>query len=402
MVIGGEPDFFAVTKRIHNHLHGSPGDGGELGEAEREIYERTLAEPARELASMVRPRDIVYLHDPQTAGMVEALLATGAVVVWRCHVGLDLPNEIARHAWDFLRPYVQDADAFVFSRRAFVWDHLDEERIWLVAPSIDVFAPKNQELQPGTVRSIMRRIGLSDGEAPDEPGFFHNDGTPARVDRTADLHQLGLIPEDAVLITQVSRWDRLKDPLGVLRGFAAEFRDDPEVHLLLAGPAVAAVADDPEGAAVLAEVVAAWDALPETVRARVHLAALPMDDTAENAAMVNAIQRRSDVVVQKSIAEGFGLTIAEAMWKQRPVVASGRGGIQDQIVDGESGVLIEDPEDLAAFGAALRRLTADADLRQRLGSAAHERVTEQFLGTRHLMQYLDLLTGLLAAEPHDG
>lgn len=401
-VIGGDADFFAVTKRIHNHLHGVAGDGGELGEAERHTYERTLAPAAVELAGMVRPDDVVFLHDPQTAGMVDAMRATGAVVVWRCHVGLDLPNETARGAWDFLRPYIQDADAFVFSRRAFVWDHLDRDRIWLVAPSIDAFSPKNQDLSAENVRSIMQRIGLADGAAPGSALFLRSDGTPGRVDRCADLYQEGLIPEDALLITQVSRWDRLKDPLGVLRGFADGFADRDDVHLLLAGPSVAAVADDPEGAGVLAEVIAAWRDLDDGVRARAHLACLPMDDAQENAAMVNAIQRRSDVIVQKSLAEGFGLTIAEAMWKERPVVASGRGGIQDQITDGESGILLSDPEDLEHFAAALRTLIDDPALRERLGRVARERVAEGFLGTRHLMQYLNLLTGLLQVRSSSG
>lgn len=401
-VIGGGPDFFTVTKRLHNHLHGVGGDGGELADAERAVYERTLAPAAAEMAELVRPDDVVFLHDPQTAGMVDAMRATGAIVVWRCHVGLDLPNPIAQGAWDFLRPYVADADAYVFSRRAFVWDHLDRNRIWLVAPSIDAFSPKNQDLGVEQVRSIMRRTGLADGAAPDRAVFVRADGAPGRVDRGAELKQEGLIPTDALLVTQVSRWDRLKDPLGVLRGFARALGEREDAHLLLAGPSVAAVADDPEGGQVLEQVIGAWEALPAQLRARVHLAALPMDDLEENAAMVNAIQRRSDIVVQKSLAEGFGLTIAEAMWKERPVVASGRGGIQDQITSGENGILLEDPEDLEAFGKALLELAGDPALRKRLGAAARARVEDEFLGTRHLLQYLNLLTGLLQARSPSG
>src|SRR3954451_24980253 len=125
MVISGNPDFFRVTKRIHNRLHGFEGDGGELGDRERAVYESTLERNARELAELVRPGDGVILHDPQTAGLVEALRRRGAAVVWRCHVGLDRPNDLARDAWRFLRPYVQPAHAHVFSREAFVWDDLD-------------------------------------------------------------------------------------------------------------------------------------------------------------------------------------------------------------------------------------------------------------------------------------
>jgi trehalose synthase len=202
------------------------------------------------------------------------------------------------------------------------------------------------------------------------------------------------VPDDARLITQVSRWDRLKDPIGVLRGFV-EHLPDMDAHLLLAGPSVAAVADDPEGAEVLAEVDAYRRELDPAVRRRVHMAALPMDDIQENAAIVNAIQRRSDVVVQKSLAEGFGLTVAEAMWKSRPVVATRAGGIQDQIVDGRSGVLLDDPHDLATMGAALRRLLGDPAYARRLGEAARRRVEEHFLGTRSLIQYEQLLADLL-------
>ena len=136
VVIEGDPDFFTVTKRIHNHLHGAPGDGGELGDAEREIYEAVAARNAGELADIVRPGDVVYLHDPQTAGLAAAVRETGAHVVWRCHVGIDEPNDIARDAWDFLRPYVEQAEVYVFSRRGFVWEGLDEDRVWVV-PALD-------------------------------------------------------------------------------------------------------------------------------------------------------------------------------------------------------------------------------------------------------------------------
>jgi trehalose synthase len=192
------------------------------------------------------------------------------------------------------------------------------------------------------------------------------------------------------MITQVSRWDRLKDPLGVLRGFVEHVEGD-DVHLVLAGPEAKSVADDPEGAAALQEVQDAVAELDDEARKRVHLAPLPADDVEENAAIVNALQRRSQVVVQKSLAEGFGLTVAEAMWKARPVVASRVGGIQDQIEDGRSGVLVDDPRDLAAFGAAVRGLLDDESRAAELGRAARERVREEYLAPRHLEQYVTLI-----------
>ena len=397
VVIGADRRFFEITKRVHNHLHGWPGDDGPLGEDERKVYESGLRRNADELAALVRSRDVVFLHDPQTAGMVAPLQATGATVVWRCHVGLDLPNQLARGAWDFLRPYVEDADAYVFSRREFAWDGLSSERLWIVPPSIDAFSPKNQELGEKSIRAIAARAGIGTAHDSHESAFVRMDGAPGRVNRRAELDQDGAVPDAAPLVTQVSRWDRLKDPLGVLVAFG-EHLEDRGAHLLLAGPAVNAVADDPEGEQVLAEVRQRRAEMSPSTRARVHLACLPMDDIDENAAMVNAIQRRSSVVVQKSLAEGFGLTVAEAMWKERPVVASRIGGIQDQIVDGESGLLLDDPADLARFGAMVDALLRDPGRRSAIGTAARRRVEERFLGSRHLIRYLELLAGLLDGQ----
>ena len=144
-VISGQSEFFAITKRLHNRLHGFAGDGGPLGDTEREVYEQTLAAGARELAALVHPHDIVILHDPQTAGLAAAVRETGATVIWRCHVGLDVANDHAHAAWDFLRGYVSDAHAYVFSRAGFAWDGLPRDRIAVIRPSIDAFAPKNAE-----------------------------------------------------------------------------------------------------------------------------------------------------------------------------------------------------------------------------------------------------------------
>jgi trehalose synthase len=197
---------------------------------------------------------------------------------------------------------------------------------------------------------------------------------------------------------QVSRWDRLKDPRGVMDGFAEFVAPRVDSHLILAGPGVSAVADDPEEPAVLREVQDRWQSLPPAVRERIHLARLPMADQDENAAIVNALQRRARVVVQKSVREGFGLTVAEAMWKSRPVVASRVGGIQDQIEDKTNGVLIDDPHDLAAFGAAVVELLEHQADAQRLGAAARTRVRRELLAHRLLKQQAQLLGRLLRSE----
>jgi trehalose synthase len=169
--------------------------------------------------------------------------------------------------------------------------------------------------------------------------------------------------------------------------------------LLLAGPEVEAVSDDPEGAVIFSRVRELWEGLPEEARSRIHLASLPMYDVEENAAIVNAIQRRADIVVQKSLAEGFGLTVAEAMWKSRPVVASRCGGIQDQIADGHLGLLIDDPSDLAAFAEACDWLLEHPAEASEMGSAAKAWVIEHFLGSKHLLRYLELLERLIPGVP---
>ncbi len=391
-VLRESEEFFGLTKRIHNNLHGDAGDGGELGAAERRLYEDTLASSCRHFADLVRPEDLVFLHDPQTAGLVPQLKTTGARVIWRCHIGVDEPNPTALRAQAFLRPYLLGADACVFSRAEYVWQVLHHGREWIMAPAIDPFSPKNQEIEAGRVEAILATVGLAPPAHPEAPVFTRADGSPGRVERRAEVLQEGPLPPAALTVAQVSRWDRLKDHRGLLACFADHLGDE-HLHLLLAGPATAAVADDPEGAAVWDGVRAAWRRLPDPIRRRVHVASLPMDDLEENAAIVNAIQRRADVVVQKSLAEGFGLTVAEAMWKGKPVVGARVGGIQDQIVDGVSGVLV-DPADPAAVGAAIGALCAERERAARIGAAARERIRERFLGAIRLAEYAERLARL--------
>jgi trehalose synthase len=397
VTIDGDEDFFRVTKRLHNRLHGFPGDGGPLGDAEREVYERRTSENAELLAQRVEPSDIVLLHDPQTAGMIPRLLETGVPVIWRAHIGLDLPNDLAREAWRFLIDYVRRADAYVFSRPAYTWEGLDEGRLSVIAPSIDAFAPKNHVMSFTAVTAVLRAAGLAaDHHHPPRAIFERLDGSVGTVEREAQLIEERTVRLDVPLLAQVSRWDRLKDPHGILVSFAEHIHADDDPHLLLAGPDVTAVADDPEGAQVFAEIEAEWHGLPQRIRRRVHLALLPMDDPDENAVMVNALQRRADVVAQKSLAEGFGLTVSEAMWKGRPVVASRVGGIQDQIEDGRTGYLVG-PTDLAEFADRVNRLFADPHAAERMGEAAQTRVRDLFLGPRHLGQYVELLERVLLA-----
>jgi trehalose synthase len=397
LVLSAGSEFFTITKRLHNRLHGAVGDGGPLGEAEHAVVARTLSANLDELVGRVRPRDIVILHDPQTAGMVDRLKETGAKVVWRCHIGSDTPDARTEQGWEFLRPFAEDADAFVFSRRSYSPDWSRSDKLHVITPSIDPYSAKNCPLTDQQVISTLAATGLVAGPVDKaELNFVRRDGTRGTTRVHRGLLDGPALPADARLVIQVSRWDRLKDMSGVLTGFAAALADVPEdVHLLLVGPEAAGVTDDPEGAQVLAECRELRRALDRSGRDRVHLVGLPMDDVDENAHIVNALQRHASLIVQKSLVEGFGLTVTEAMWKARPIVASAIGGIQDQITDGEQGLLLRDPRDLRAFAAALIRLLHDADESARLGATAQLRVRDEFLGDRHLEQYVDLFETLL-------
>ena len=400
MVIEGPPEFFVVTKRIHNRLHGAEGDGGALDDRARSTYEQVIAANLAELLERVRPGDVVIVHDPQPAGMIRPLRDIGATVIWRCHVGIDTPNEIARQAWAFLLPYVEPADAYVFSRESFAWEGLDRDRLVVIPPTIDVFAPKNVDLDADTVSAVLRTIGMITGETDPPPVTFRRlDGTPGRVERRARLIEAEPLEVDTPVVLQVSRWDALKDPLGVIQGFADHVPASTGAHLVYAGPDVEAVADDPEGLAMFRESVALRDSLPEEARRRIHLASMPMEDVDENAIMINALQRHARVIAQKSLAEGFGLTVAEAMWKARPVVASRIGGIQDQIEHGDSGVLLDDPLDLAAFGAAITALLSDTKRAEEMGRRARIRVRDRFISIRSLLDYLAIIEKLLSRAP---
>jgi trehalose synthase len=291
---------------------------------------------------------------------------------------------------------VSQADAYVFSRESFVWEGLDRERIAVIAPTIDVFAPKNQDLSPQTVTAVLRASGLLAGDQDvGQASFERQDGTPGRVDRGALVFEEQPLGEDVPVVLQVSRWDALKDPPGVIRAFAEHVPAHTGAHLVYAGPSVTAVADDPEGERVLREALELRQDLPAEARRRLHLATLPMDDPEENAIMVNALQRHASVIVQKSLAEGFGLTVAEAMWKARPVVASRIGGIQDQIVHGESGILVDDPRDLEAFGEAVTGLLEDPQHAEWIGRQARERVRDRFISPRSLLDYLGVVRRVL-------
>jgi len=398
LVIEGDSEFFSITKRIHNRLHGVAGDGGELGASEAAHYSDVTAANAVNMIGLIQRGDVVLLHDPQTAGMTAPLAEAGALVVWRCHIGREKTNEWTDQAWSFLRHHLDGCVGYVFSMQEYVPAWMDQGRTWVIPPSIDPFSPKNQEMAPNEVLRTLRRIGLIRAGAEDSPVVFtRRDGTAGLVQRRASILSDGspLEPETPLVI-QVSRWDKLKDMAGVMRGFSSFVAGRVDAQLALVGPSTGEVADDPEGAEVFAECVATWEELPAAERRLVKLVTLPMDDVDENASIVNAIQRHATVVVQKSLAEGFGLTVAEGMWKAKAVLASKVGGITAQIAPG-TGLLLEDPTDLPAFGDILAALLERPAEIAELGTRARRHVLEGFVGDKHLMRYGHLIEQLVSA-----
>jgi trehalose synthase len=396
LVISGSPEFFRVTKRLHHALHGESGDGSPLDDGARRIYEQTIAENAADILSVVRPGDLVVLHDPQTIGLAAELSQHGAVVIWRCHIGQSESMPEAEAAWSFLAPYLAHARCYIFSRQAYVPDALDHGKSRIIQPTIDAFTAKNQPLDADTIRTILVHTGILAGPLPDSRKyeFQRRDGSRGRVDRHADIVRCGRSTKPHVpLVIQVSRWDPLKDPIGVMRGFAQYMTANPDstAELMMVGPSVRSVADDPESPATFHKVFGAWCELHHWQRARVHLIMLPMVDVEENAAIVNALQRHASVIVQKSLQEGFGLTVTEAMWKGRPVIASRVGGIQDQIEHGVHGTLLDDPTSPDEFAGALRQVLSNPGYAESVGNAARDRVRDEFLQTQSVRHYLNLV-----------
>jgi trehalose synthase len=392
LVIGGNDAFFQLTKQIHFMLHGTPGEVTELGPSARDIYESALKSESTDILNLLRPGDIVVLHDPQTVGLAPALSRIGAMVIWSCHVGADTPNDHTRLAWQFLLPYLQHTWAQGFSRAEYIWEGLDGSGAVVIPPCMDAFSPKNQDLSDDVVAAILNRSAIiANDTLGARPVFIRQDGSQATVRVPAKRIQESPIPADAPVVTQVSRWDPLKDHAGVMTGFAHHVAPDLQAHLVLAGPDPEVIADDPGGRETFERLLDEWRQLPARIRKRVHITSLPMNDPEENAALVNALQRRSNVIVQKSLAEGFGLTVTEAMWKAKPTIGTKVGGIQDQIIHGCSGLLIDEASDSAALGEAITAVLQDPVAAADMGHRARQRVIDEYLVPCYVTRYLRLV-----------
>ncbi|WP_083218772.1 glycosyltransferase [Bradyrhizobium icense] len=351
-----DPAFFALTKRVHNHLHGVGKTG--LGRRDRELYDGVSTRLADEFASELGSDDILIVHDPQPLGMGARLKAKrGLPTIWRCHVGFDQTVPVSEEAWQFLKADVLAYDRSIFTLDAYVPSFLSGKAA-IIPPGIDPLTHKNRELSVPKTSGILIDAALAATMHPVLTPPFEAPALRLQVDGS---FKSAVFPEDLGLLfrpilTQISRWDRLKgvgpllDAFVLLkRGKPARARSDrhqlsiDHARLVLAGPEPEGVQDDPEALEVLTELCERWSNLPPELKHEIAILKLPLASVKQNALMVNALQRCSTVVVQNSVREGFGLTVAEAMWKTRPVMGGAAAGIRAQLVDGTTGRLVDDP-----------------------------------------------------------
>lgn len=415
-----QPDkqaFFDLTKHLHNLLHDS--GHSRLTEGDRALYRAVSKEAADALAPYLSKDDLLAVHDPQPLGM-GALLKDrlGLPTLWRCHIGLDQTTEATRAAWDFLEPFARACDRTVFSIKDYVPAFL-EETAQVIPPAIDPLSHKNRDLSAHKLSGVLCNSGLADTDEPVLTPAFPTAAERVQPDGSfgpaTEPNDLGLLFRP--IVTQVSRWDRLKGFLPLLRGFARMkerhfngtdtngrfVRDDekhPERHhrrldlvrLVLAGPDPASVSDDPEGQAAFEQISHQWQELPERIQQDVAILMLPMDSRKRNALMVNALQRCSTVVVQNSLQEGFGLTATEAMWKGCPVMGTRAVGLRTQIRPGVDGCLVSNAEDADEVAETLDAMLSNGRERQVWGRNAQRRVADRYLVFAQAERWLETLS----------
>jgi trehalose synthase len=338
--ISGDNAFFQITKAIHNGLQGAPRG---LSADDRAVY---LTTTERNAARLEEQYDVVFVHDPQPAALPTIHGKGGARWIWRCHIDTSHPNV---DIWEFLRPFLEVYDAAIFTMKEFVPPGFRSPRVEIVSPAIDPLSPKNFPLPDDVARQVLNWIGV-------------------HVERP--------------LITQVARFDRWKDPLGVIAAYRLARRDLPTAELALVG---SMALDDPEGWEIYRQIAKEADADPQ-----IHIFT---NLTGVGNIEVNAFQRLSSVIVQKSIREGFGLVVSEALWKGTAVVAGRAGGIPLQMPEGVGGILVQSVEECAA---AITQLLHDPERARELARAGQERVRQHFLLPRLLLNELSLIDDLMA------
>jgi trehalose synthase len=397
-------EFYTLTKKIHNQIHGE-GEADFTGE-EMHLYREVNRQNAEEFSRLLKPDDIVVIHDPQPMGMAEFVLKTVPVTfIWRCHIGYDKQSKNTEAAWDFLKPYAEAFSLAVFSASEYIPSYFAGRSV-IMHPTVDPLDHKNRELQIHKVVGIFCNSNLVTEYHPVlTPPFTE----PVRRLQPDGTFRSPLLPEDIgilfrPLVVQISRWDRLKGFLPLMQGFAelkgniGKYSNGSErnvrrlqlCHLIMAGPDPDYVEDDPEGRDVINELKGHYLSLPGNVQSYISILKLPMADRKSNELIVNALQRTATIVVQNSLKEGFGLTVTEAMWKAKPVIGSNVCGIRQQIRDGMDGLLIQDPFNMNEIAERLNFALSRPKEREVWGHYGHKSVIEKFLIFTQLRSWLQI------------
>ncbi len=403
-----DSSFFDITKRIHNAIHGS--GNGIFTSDDRTMLEKVNARNADKAIAAIRDGDVVVIHDPQPMPLAAMIAKKRNVkTVWRCHIGLEEQNDTTRGVWSFLSAYFESYDHFVFSLPAYVPEEL-VDRTTIIPPAIDPLSHKNRILHTDQCIGILLQAGIVNGREPLLYGFYDHqarrvmpDGTFNKVNHKSDL-ELIYRP----IVTEISRWDRLKGFKELMDAFIMMKKDNeasPDrtsvaykrirfARLILGGPDPAFVSDDPEGEKMLNELIEQYRSMDSGLQEDIAILLLPMDNPKENALIVNALQRFSNIVVQNSIQEGFGLTATEAMWKQRPVLVSGAAGLRFQVQNGINGKINEDPTDIPRLADALKNMLNSPKEREKWGFNGQTRVVENFTLFSQIASWLAVLAKL--------
>ncbi len=404
-----EAEFFNFTKKIHNAIHGK-GNSGDFNDGQKAVYDDVNRKNAEESLKFIKDGDIVVIHDPQPAGMASIIKENRDVkLLWRCHIGLELRNEATESAWNFLREYLIPFDHFVFSVDEYVPSYIDRSKVSIIPPAIDPLSYKNRDLGIHKAVGILHQAGVVDHVKEMVYPFYNGKVLRIQPDGSAGN---AIMPYDLEIlyrpvITQVSRWDHLKGFIPLIQAFvklkihASSLKKDDYAakwintsRLILAGPDLGSVSDDPEGLEVLNTIIREYIELPEEIQRDIAILLLPMNSAKENALIVNSLQRSSNIIVQNSIQEGFGLTATEAMWKSIPIVVSSATGLMQQVTDGVEGRVNPDASDPEKLKDILFEIIQNPDLRDEMGRNGKHRVVRQFNVLQQLILWVNCWTDL--------
>lgn len=397
--------FFNLTKRIHNAIHGS-GDGIFTDE-DRAIFEKVNAQNAEKAIAAINDGDLVVIHDPQPMPLAAMIRKKRKVkTLWRCHIGLEQENATTKGVWSFLSNYYDSYDHFVFSLTSYVPEALIEKTS-IIPPAIDPLSHKNRILWMSKCLGILQQSGIIREQLPVLYANYKNQVRRVMPDGSFNTvnhdEELDIIFHPTIL--QISRWDRLKGFKELMDAFvlmkkenqkktdktSLAYRRIRHTRLALGGPDPAFVSDDPEGMAVLNELIEQYKEMTPELQQSIALLLLPLDNPKENALIVNALQRCATIVVQNSIQEGFGLTATEAMWKQRPVLVSGAAGLRAQVQHDINGKINADPSNIAQLAEALEEMLSNPKERDKWGFNGQIRVVENFTLFSQIQSWLATL-----------